>query len=388
LPDTAQLSDLPVVTIDEFWAAWGKDGRDVLTGPQRDGIILATSGTGGSRKLCPHTAQEWRLKLESMAFALRSCGIQPGDRVANLYFGGALYSTMLSISGALNRCGAVEFPFGDRTPPQCLAKMLDPHEITVLAGTPTTLVRLAEALDSASRTAASVRLALFSGESVYADQQALFARVWPAARIAAAGYGSVDAGPLGYMDGTCGPDEYRPLASAIVEVLDDATDEPIVETGRPGKLVATRLDRALLPVLRYPVGDLAWWCGDGCFRILGRTDQGARVGLSDVFVRDVERVLEPWWKAAALTGLQIVTEHHDRRDRLILMLASAALPAHADAMGSSILEALFAKHPALKGRIESGEVLAPVVRWVAPDGLERNPVSGKTPRVIDRRGKS
>ncbi|MFX5046192.1 hypothetical protein ABTC39_20460, partial [Acinetobacter baumannii] len=79
---------------------------------------------------------------------------------------------------------------------------------------------------------------------------------FPNARIASIGCACVDAGLIGLSTPDCLADEHRVFEpETIVEIIDEATGEPIDEINRSGMLVVTSLTRTLMPLIRYPVGD-------------------------------------------------------------------------------------------------------------------------------------
>jgi phenylacetate-CoA ligase len=45
LPDDAKLTDLPVLSLEEFWKANGLKNNTVLTGPMHDGVVFKSGGT-------------------------------------------------------------------------------------------------------------------------------------------------------------------------------------------------------------------------------------------------------------------------------------------------------------------------------------------------------
>lgn len=281
------LGALPIIDHVEFWSANGPDDNTVLTGPLREGIVFKSGGTTGSPKFSPYTRREWELKTSLMGMALAESGLEPGDRVGNLFRGGDLYASLLSLGTAMLRCPC---PFVDHM---------------------------------------------------------------------------------------------------IVEIVDEAGPDPIEEPDRPGKVVVTNLDRLLMPIIRYPAGDRAVWVDppgrDRRFRLLGRSEEGARIGAATLYVADVRQILAPFWKEAQVMDFQLVVRHIAKRDQLVLRLASLAPESVRQAMAPCIVAQLFVQRPELKHCVDDGSIHPPDVEWVHESDLERVPRTGKLRRVVDQR---
>jgi phenylacetate-CoA ligase len=160
-------------------------------------------------------------------------------------------------------------------------------------------------------------------------------------------------------------------------------------TGSPGRIIVTNRARWLMPIIRYPTGDRACWVDPPGprrrFRLLGRSDEGARVGMLNLYIADVQQFIAPFWKEAKLSDFQLVIRHADRRDQLILRLASLAPEATRSALTPQILEQLRAQRPALAHEADIGAIHPPTVEWVHEADLEKVPRTGKLRRVVDQR---
>lgn len=117
-----QISDLPLVNPRDYWEGSSElTNWPVLTGPFTDGIVFKTGGTTGASKLSIYTRSEWRTFVTSFGRNLAS-QLQPGDRVANLFFAGDLYSSFLFIHDALAHMDipVCEYPFSGAMESQVL----------------------------------------------------------------------------------------------------------------------------------------------------------------------------------------------------------------------------------------------------------------------------
>ena len=216
-----------------------------------------------------------------------------------------------------------------------------------------------------------------------AEQIALLKQVFPLARIGSVGCASVDAGLIGYADPDCAHGEHRVFdEDSVVEIVDEDSGEPIEEPGRRGLLLVTNLQRRLMPVIRYPSGDLACWREapgpNRKFALLGRAGNGhrIRVGTLSLFPEELGRALS---ELHELLGWQLDISREDGRDRLVLLLA-ARTPLDLERMR----QALLAKQPAI-AELCQADRLSLALRQTTPEAMRTHPRSGKLMRVVDRR---
>lgn len=170
-----------------------------------------------------------------------------------------------------------------------------------------------------------MELLFFGGECLFGDQLPLLKAAFPRAVPRSLGYAGVDAGLLGEAVPGADPRAHRAFTPyTAIEILDDC-GQPVDEEGIPGRLVVTDLRRRLMPVLRYPAGDRAAWVDReaGVFRILGRTEEGVRVGPVCLHTQDVHDIVTAADPDGEVTGLQLVIRRQGGRDGLVLRLATA-----------------------------------------------------------------
>ncbi|MCX4744372.1 phenylacetate--CoA ligase family protein [Kitasatospora sp. NBC_01287] len=390
--DVADLPALPLIDHAAFWGSHGITDSRVLTGTHRDGIVFKTGGTTGAPRVSFYTREEWRAMARRFGDGLPAAGLRAGDRVANLFYAGELYSSFVFTLNLLQEAPipTVQLPIAGAAPLEYVIATLRDFAATVLTAPPTSLCRLAREVVDTVGELPGIRLALFSGEAFYPDQLALMAQAFPNCAVRSIGYASVDAGIL------AGPVAGEPDARVhqvfspdkVVELLDPETGEAIEEPGRPGRVVATDLARRLMPMIRYPVGDLAEWVDfpQRRFRLLGRSEEGARVGPVTVYLEDLRALVAGLDTERRVDGVQIVLRHHGGLDQLVLRLADNT----AQADGRSFLECrlteeLADSRPMFADHVVRGLIHPLAVEWVAADGLSINPRTGKAIRLLDER---
>ncbi|MFJ9607710.1 phenylacetate--CoA ligase family protein [Kitasatospora sp. NPDC101176] len=391
LPDrTTALTDLPVVPQAEYWQANTPRHNRLLTGPLEEAVVFKSGGTTGSPKFSFYSREEWREFTTSFGAGLVDAGLRPGHRVADLFYAGDLYASYTFILDSLHRSPVsnVRLPIGGAAPLESTAQTLEQFEVEVVAGTPTTLCALADHLLASGRALPRVELLLFGGEGLYQDQLPLLRAVFPNARVSSIGYAAVDAGLLGRP--VPGPDTrvHRVFApETVVEILDDHTGEPITAAGVPGRVVVTDLRRRLMPVLRYPVGDRAEWtdAAAGRFRILGRAQEGVRVGPVSLYTQDVLDLVRSADPAERVNGVQLVVRRWEARDGLLLRLAHDGNPDGLAELADAVTSGLHAARPLYPEAVAAGHVHPLSVQWVRRAELAVNARTGKLIRVLDER---
>lgn len=394
-----RLDRLPIVDQTQFWAANSMENNRLLTGPLEGGVVYKSGGTTGSPKFSVFTKAEWQTFCSAFGWGMDRGGLKDGDRVANLFYAGELYASFLFITKSIELASAhaTNFPITGASESAMIAKTVEEFRIDTLAGVPTTIISFAQYLMAKGKRLPSVRRILFGGESMYPDQRAQLAEVFPGVSVVSIGYASVDAGLLGFADGTCGPDEHRVFdRETILEIVDEDTGEVIREKGRAGKVILTNLTRKLMPVIRYPAGDRAMWVeAEGTpyrkFVLCGRSEEGARVGPATLYYEDLREVIagsgsssgsgEP----AGIGGFQVVLTHEEGRDCLTIRISVAEPQAATPAHSRAIEERLYTARPLFKKLVDSKFVHPLRIEWLSPSELAVNPRTGKLRRIVDQR---
>lgn len=385
LPANFSISDLPLVDSKSFWEANSLEANRLLTGSMSEGIIFKSGGTSGAPKFSVFTQAEWNSFCASFGQGMRLGGVKDGERVANLFYVGELYASFIFIMKSLELATkTMQLPIAGATEISKMVSQLKELSATTVAGTPSTMVQIAEYVQSHNLDLSNVNKFLFGGEHLYDDQRDFLKRVFPHALIQSIGYASVDAGLLGFADNTCLSCEHRSFGEETVyEIIDNETHEVITELGRVGKAYITYLDRRLMPIIRYPVGDQAMWVEDAHrldrkFKLVGRSEEAARVGPVSLFYDDLFELFsqDPF----QLSGLQILITHADQKDQLTLRVVTQN-----NIASDVFLKVLLRERSMIADEVAKGHIHLPRIEVLNFDQLERNPRTGKMMRVIDRR---
>lgn len=389
LPEDASLADLPIVDAVEYWAAHRDDRANVLTGPLVAGIVLNSGGTTGMPKFSYFSDEEWDETVVLSAHAFSCTGLQDGDRVANLFAVGDLYSSFLLATESMKAasCRVLQFPLAYSMNFASVAASVRGFGINVLAGFPTHLLRVIDYLDRDYAGSLDVRRILFAGEMFSPDQEASLRTRFPGISIRSVGYATIDAGLIGFADDTCESSEHRVFdGSTIVEIVDEETDELIDGTKQPGRLIFTSSTRRLMPMLRYPTGDRGEWIDptgttNRRFALLGRDEESVKVASYLLPLEQVRATLEPFREEFEIEVFQLLLTREDLKDRLTLRIAGVGEPA-----GSArILGAFALRQPELMETVDAGIMHPVAAEWVAKNEMIVNPRTGKLQMIVDRR---
>jgi len=176
----------------------------------------------------------------------------------------------------------------------------------------------------------------------------------------------------------------------IMEIVDEETLEVISEEGRPGKLLVTNLNRKLMPLIRYPVGDVAMWTeppgtANRRFKLMGRSQEGARIGPATLYVQDIVSIFRQFHNQLRLRNFQIVVTHHEQKDQAVIKIVPERIPEDKRELKAAMLACLYEQRTMLRELLDQGLIHPVRLQWCGPDELESNPRTGKTKRIIDRR---
>lgn len=404
IPANPRLTDLPVLDRTAYWDAHQRDRNAVLTAPHRSGIVISSGGTTGAAKLAYYDDSDWDRGIVTTAMGLETCGLRDGDRVANLFSVGEMYGSFLGTTSSLKimrSARVLQLPVSQLAPNPNIVGLLRSFGVNVLASFPTRLLRFIDYLEREEVRDLRIERIIFGGESFLPGQRAAVEAFFPGVQIRSVGYASVDAGMMGIADDSCGPDEHRTInVAGIVEILDEETHEPILESDRTGYIVFTNLIRRFQPVLRYPTGDLGAWVepprrdardltADGSKYVLrGRAQQGIRLSFHSFELSDLDRVLAPLAGRFGLRHWQSVLDQVGTRDRMTLRMVGRVTPTEASAASEAVRAALYRAYsvkPDLRQMVDSGVIEPLAIEWIGDADLLVHERTGKLRPIVDLR---
>ena len=388
VPEDAPFEELPLVDQNDFWAHCDERGGTVATRQQRDGQIFKSGGTTGNPKYSLYSAEEWETLCEYSGTMLTKGGLTNGTKIANLFYAGGMYASFLYTYSMLYSAPAKTIMYnlyGNGSIEEIVTALLE-HQITCIAGVPSIMTRIVSYINENHLTGFAVDTVYFAGETLYQDQRDQFCEAFGRdLEFRSVFYSSNDGGAIGYFTKDCGFNEHRVLSDLCkVEIIDPDTGEVIQEMNRPGNIYITSLFKTLIPLIRYPAGDVGEYTEpegntDRKFKILGRSNVAARASYVSLYPKDVGNVLEKC--GIEYYAYQIVVTH-DIQDQFLFRIA---VPKTEEDYTEKFLEMLYQERSFLKDALNDGTLKAPEVDWCRAEDLEYNARTGKLKPVLDQR---
>lgn len=388
LPENVTLKDLPLINQYDFWKNCDKFGGTVATRKHEDGQIFKSGGTTGDPKYSLYTAEEWQTMCECSGAVLSKGGLKNGSKIANLFYAGGLYASFLYTYSMLYFAPAKTLMYnlsGNISIEEMVTTILD-HKINCIAGLPSMITKIVSYITDHNLTGFAVDTIYFAGETLYQDQRDKISKAFEKEiEFRSVFYASNDGGPIGYFTKDCGFNEHRTLSDlTLIELIDPDTGEVITEVNKPGVIYITSLFKTLIPLLRYPAGDMGEYTEpanvpDRKFRILGRSNVAARAGYVSLYPQDIGNVLNKC--GIDYFAYQIISEHKDT-DYFVFKIAVSD-PTNCDT--EKFLQALYKERPLITDALNDNTLSTPQVVWCKAEDLDYNPRTGKLKVVIDRR---
>lgn len=426
LPETiSSIEQLPIIDSGSFWEANSLEHNQILTTANGkfpvDGVVFKSGGTTGAPKFSVFSKLEWEIFTKEFGRNLAELELESGDRVGNLFYAGELYASFLFITKSIENSerSLLHFPLAGHAAVESNLKAIGDLSINVLAGVPTSIVSYATFIlqnpedDRVKKARGTVKKIFFGGEGLFEDQFYLLLRAFPNLEVInSIGYASVDAGHLGLSfnrqinlknDRAFNPGRlsthrvFKP--STIVEIVDPDSGEVIRGPGKTGRLIYTNLARTVMPIIRYPVGDMAKWVKPGEeFIIEGRSGEGVRLGPVSILLEELRAILfsasvQKFLGDNSVLGQQWIVDRflnpntQISADGLVLKLAlTTTLSSDGHRQLESIVrKELHQSRAMFKESVSKGLISDLMLELCTFEKLEKNPRTGKMKVIIDRR---
>ncbi len=341
-----------------------------------------SSGTTGKPTVVGYSKDDIEMWSDSLARALTSIGLGRGD-VVQVCYGYGLFTGGLGLHYGAEKIGATVLPTGTGNTERQVMLMQDLGS-TAIACTPSYFLHIAEVAEKMNvsiRDDTKLKVGVFGAEP-WSDETRR--RIEEATGLKAYDiFGTSEmCGPAvtecHYQNGIhIWADKF------LVEVIDPDTGETL-EDGERGELVITTLDKWVIPLIRYRIGDLTVMESEPCacgrthprlMRILGRTDDMIVVRGINVFPSQVESVLMKIPEVG--DHYQIIVDRKGSLDTMAVMV-EVTETGFSDKIGDLMtLGKNISKE--LKGVLN----IVAQVELVEPGTIPRS--EGKAVRVIDKR---
>lgn len=385
------IKKLPFLTKDHLFRHTPPKDLSFFTDKKlSSGIFFASGGSTGRPKYVFYHQDEYDEVVKMLAYAYEAGGLKEGDVVANLFVGGNLWSSALSVEKAIAYTRAISLPIGSSLPIENIVAYLKEFNANVIIGLPSFLIRLAEYVKE-KRIKLNIDKIFYGGEYVSREMIDFWRDVFGSnVKVKSGGYASADAGVIGfqceYLDGGL---HHLFDKSQYLEIVHPETLKA-VPPGEIGEIVLTPLNKRVMPLIRYRIGDLGRWILERCrcgreepvFEILGRCDERIHAGGAHIFVWDIQKAIASVKELSP--NFQVIVDKKGAKDVIEIVIESAKYK-DADRFIPRLRESLLANSQDLAESVKLGWIDLPTIRIVPPQTIERINRTGKIKRVVDRR---
>jgi len=389
----ASLSDweqLPVLLREEIYAHSFPRSKDMLTKPVEDMIVISTGGSSGVARYTTYTHKEWDDFVEMQSDAMRILGIEPHDRIANLFIAGHFWPSFLGLHDCVKRLGAVHLPISANIPPEEIVKLCLEFEPTIMVSLPTLFVFLADMAIRDGFEFKNLKMIQYAGEHLSTQAENHIKKALKVPVIKSGAYTSADAGIMGYQCNHCPPGVYHvPTSFQFIEIINFETGK-YAAPNESGEVVVTNLSRTSTPIIRYRVGDAAFWTGEPCscgdknplLKLAGRSGQDFKIGGGFISLDIIEEVIAEFHEVFSL-NYQLVLEDVANKLLIQLNVETPAIPA--PELIKELKDKLFVKIPEFRIGMEKEYIASFEIHAVDLGTLPRSPITGKVKKLDDKR---
>lgn len=261
--------------------------------------VHASSGTSGKPTVVGYTQNDINMWGEIVARAIAMSGGKPGDVLHNAY-GYGLFTGGLGLHYGSEKLGMITVPVSGGNMSRQIT-LLEDFQPTVICGTPSYVLNLAETMETQGKDPASLSLGygIFGAEPWSNAMRETLERKLDIKACDIYGLSEV-IGPGVAMECHEAQDGLHIAEDHfLVEVINPDTLEPLPE-GEVGELVFTSLTKEAFPIIRYRTGDIAsikhgrCSCGRTTVkmsRVKGRVDDMLIIRGVNVFPSEMEHFL-------------------------------------------------------------------------------------------------
>lgn len=349
--------------------------------------VQASSGSSGNPKPFFHTRPDWNTISNLWSRRLHAQGVRGGD-ILQVVFTYSLFIAGFTATEGAMKLGALVVPTGSGavTPSERQVRLLSDWGATVLAGTPSYVLHLADVAERIGmdlKRDFKLRLGVHTAEPMSeAARRAIEAR-WSIK--AYDNFGSVETGAPTFE---C-PEQngYHINEDAyIFEILDRDTLTPL-GSAQDGVVVVTSLFKEAAPVIRYNLEDISSISDDPCpcgrtfrrlMKIKGRASEMLKVRGVPFYPTAVESVLEAFPELTR--EYRLILDRAGPQDRVMLQVEKRSVADETNSLRERLERAL---------KVTTG--LAMDAELLAPGELSRSlnvEERVKVKRIWDRRGET
>ena len=393
LKSLSELVDIPVLT--------GQDLRDNLP-PHNQGLItqhlsnawvFTSGGTTGDPKFTFYSNDDLKNQACLCAKGFYLPGIRSDSRTANMMNAGNLWASFSFVNKGLELCGSLIFPIAAQTGLDATVNYIRLFNINAAIGIPSFFISLADFCEEHKISDVNIEILATGGEQIWPDAKEYISKILHVNKFVSAGYSSNDTGLIGFnCENLEGSIHHLHEDSVYIEIVDPDTGKP-VEDGNPGKIIVTCLNRYLMPLIRYDIGDMGQILKDACdcgrklklLELLGRSDDTLIIGGYNITPSVISKLISHFKDLSY--HFQIIADNKHVKDVLQINIETKTNQSKTkrEELQKYFLSHLLTEEQALAFLVKTKGTHMPEVLISNPDTLPRNQKTGKLKQVIDKR---
>ena len=371
------------------------DSESRLTTSLHYGLSFASGGTTGNMKFIYRSWHEDNDNARNIAKGLLAGGLGHHDVVMNTLASG-FWGGYHVYNAAVAWTGASLIPVGSDSPHHVVVDFIRKLRPSALIAMPSWVLSFAEYCELHGVDDLHIEKLITGGEMFYAQAAEKVMRVLGVSLRISTGYTSNETGCIAFRCRYLPENTFHVHeAQSVVRIV--GPDGVDVAVGETGSIVVTSLNRTLLPIINYKLGDRGCMlppnaddggvCGCGrrlrLLQLAGRSGGVMRVGAEDFSLEQVATALSHCPQLTLLFSVHI-TKSQPRLFDLVDVHIEACC--HLDAVdkeqtAEQFVQALLRHCPFFN--LELME--RPIATILAPGELPRNPRTGKITPVVDMR---
>ena len=393
LKSLTEFIDIPILKQQDLRENLPPRKQGLITQPLSDAYVFTSGGTTGDPKFTFYSNDDLKTQAHLCAKGLYLPGIRSGSRAANMMNAGNLWASFTFVNKALELCGSLVLPIAAQTGMEASVNFIRLFDVNAAIGIPSFFISLADYCEEHNISDMNIEILATGGEQIYPEAKKYISRILGVKKFISAGYSSNDTGLIGFnCEKLEGSVHHIHEESVYVEIVDPDTNKP-VEDGSPGKIIVTCLDRKIMPLIRYDIGDMGRILNDTCacgrklklLELQGRSDDTLLIGGYNITPSMITKLISHFDDLSY--HFQIIAANNQVKDVLQIKIETKG---NQEQEKRDELEKLFLSHmldeeKALAFLVETKGMLMPEVLVSNPDTLPRNPKTGKLKQVIDKR---
>lgn len=393
LKSLKDLSKLPILSQEVFRSKLPPWGDGLLTDKLGESISFGSGGTTGKPKFVFRTLEETRRNAFGIAKGMYLKLFKRGDIVANLFFAGNMWASFISINMALEKIGCHILPIGGHIGLDNIMSYLKVFKVDGIISIPSILISIAEYVEKNNLENFRIPKIGYGGEHLSPAAEEFIKKTLKAEIVGSATYAINDTGMVGYQCEKCtGSVHHIEENLHIVEIVDPDTGEVLPE-GEIGNIILTNIDRVLMPVIRYDVGDrgriLAKKCECGrqtrLLELLGRSDEVLIIGGDNISADAISQAIS---KVEGLSQKFTMFGRYEGHLDLLevnVECIEEITESERDILAEKLVNYILTEKPALAAFLDAKSIARPRVKVIPPGTLPINPRTGKIKRVVEER---